>query len=554
MRQRRWLELLSDYDCEIRYHPGKANVVADALSRKEQEPLRFRALVMTISLDLPKQILTAQTEARKPENIKNEDVGGMLDENAKNPEAIREQKLEPHVDGTQCLNGRSMEYLSQSLVIATEVHIQFLEVSSERFRVRDVAYKLDLPEELSRVHNTFHVSNLKKCHADEPLAVPLDGLHVDDKLHFIEEPVEIVDRKVKRLKRSRIPLVKVRWNSKRGLEFTWEREDQFQKKYPHLFAKTAPKFVLHDSHHDSANHSVHEDQTARNLTLVLTEVLQSFPNNHIVHHSSIAKRTTSPTRLSVLGAHAHEGESSRGQAYYVPGWFIYWRCRVDNPMWCRELMIHLVPSAAQKESNALDNPIALERAWFALGWGALAQSDILERFKNLQADYNSLAETHRECKDTFKKLKNDHVGRTEKVQLLEGQNSELSQVNKDQALNIKELEDTLAMKDYALVYAERINAERAQEKERLVAQLSKSEMEKFDCIRKLLATVVERLFQSHKYKQSLSEPINLAIQAGWDKGLTEGHSEEDLLGLMSRMENFDAYADKKMRVEYDKLL
>ncbi|GJV53504.1 putative reverse transcriptase domain-containing protein [Tanacetum coccineum] len=90
-------------------------------------------------------------------------------------------------------------------------------------RVGEVAYKLELPEELSRVHNTFHVSNMKKCHADEPLAVPLDGLNLDDKLHFVEEPVEIVDREVKRLKRSRIPLVKVRWNSKRGPEFTWER-------------------------------------------------------------------------------------------------------------------------------------------------------------------------------------------------------------------------------------------------------------------------------------------------------------------------------------------
>nr|GFB61708.1 putative reverse transcriptase domain-containing protein [Tanacetum cinerariifolium] len=80
-------------------------------------------------------------------------------------------------------------------------------------RVRNVAYKLDFPEELSRVHNTFHVSNLKKCHANEPLAVPLDGLHFDDKLHFVEKPVDIVDREVKRLKRSQIPLVKVRWNS-----------------------------------------------------------------------------------------------------------------------------------------------------------------------------------------------------------------------------------------------------------------------------------------------------------------------------------------------------
>ncbi|GKA50164.1 hypothetical protein Tco_0743237 [Tanacetum coccineum] len=107
-------------------------------------------------------------------------------------------------------------------------------------KVGEVAYKLELPEELSRVHNTFHVSSLKKCYADEPLAVPLDGLHFDEKLQFVEEPIEIVDREVKRLKRSRIPLVKVRWNSKRGPEFTWEREDQFRKRYPHLFAKTAP--------------------------------------------------------------------------------------------------------------------------------------------------------------------------------------------------------------------------------------------------------------------------------------------------------------------------
>ncbi|GJY51717.1 hypothetical protein Tco_0442564 [Tanacetum coccineum] len=80
--------------------------------------------------------------------------------------------------------------------------------------VRDVGYKLELPEELRRVHNTFHVSNLKKCHADEPLAVPLDGLYYDDKLQFVEEPIKITDREVKRLKQSQIPLVKVRWNSK----------------------------------------------------------------------------------------------------------------------------------------------------------------------------------------------------------------------------------------------------------------------------------------------------------------------------------------------------
>ncbi|GJS86679.1 putative reverse transcriptase domain-containing protein [Tanacetum coccineum] len=107
-------------------------------------------------------------------------------------------------------------------------------------KVGSIAYKLEIPQELSRVHNTFHVSNRKKCYSDEPLAIPLEGLHVDDKIRFVEEPVEIMDREVKRLKQSRIPIVKVRWNSRRGPEFTWEREDQFQKKYPHLFTKPVP--------------------------------------------------------------------------------------------------------------------------------------------------------------------------------------------------------------------------------------------------------------------------------------------------------------------------
>ncbi|GJW72935.1 putative reverse transcriptase domain-containing protein [Tanacetum coccineum] len=89
---------------------------------------------------------------------------------------------------------------------------------------------LELPQELSRVHHTFHVSNLNKCYADEPLAMPLEEIHIDDKLQFVEEPVEIMEREIKRLKRSQIPLVKVSWNSRIGPEFTWEREDSFKQK------------------------------------------------------------------------------------------------------------------------------------------------------------------------------------------------------------------------------------------------------------------------------------------------------------------------------------
>nr|GEX42074.1 putative reverse transcriptase domain-containing protein [Tanacetum cinerariifolium] len=103
-------------------------------------------------------------------------------------------------------------------------------------RIGPVAFKLELPKKLCGIHNTFHVSNLKKCLADENLVIPLEEIQLDNKLHFIEEPMEIMDPEVKQLKKSRIPIVKVRWNSKRGPEYTWEREDFFKRNYPHMFS------------------------------------------------------------------------------------------------------------------------------------------------------------------------------------------------------------------------------------------------------------------------------------------------------------------------------
>ncbi|GJX23318.1 putative reverse transcriptase domain-containing protein [Tanacetum coccineum] len=434
MRQCRWLELLSDYDCEIRYHPRKAN------------------------------ILEAQTKARKPENLKYEDVGGMLIENSKDPEKSRKEKLEPRADGTLCLNSQSwlscygdlrtlimhesykpkysvhpgsdkmyqdMNQLywwpNKKADIATYVSkcLTCLKVKAEHQKPYGLLVQLEIPQwkwdnitvdfvtklsrtqsgndtiwvivdrlttyayflpmretdlmdklarlylkevvtrheipvsiicdcdprfasnfwrsfqkamgtqldmsmayhpqtdgqseriiqtlediyqasikatpfealygwkcrspvcwaevgdaqltgpklihettekiiqikqriqaardrqksyaDVRRKHLEFQVGDrvmLKKCLFDEPLAVPLDEIHIDDKLRFVEELVEIMDREVKRLKQRRIPIIKVRWNSRRGLEFTWKREDQFRKKYPQIFIKTAPSTTV----------------------------------------------------------------------------------------------------------------------------------------------------------------------------------------------------------------------------------------------------------------------------------------------------------------------
>nr|GEX31069.1 putative reverse transcriptase domain-containing protein [Tanacetum cinerariifolium] len=247
MRQRRWLEFLADYDCEIHYHPRKANVVADALSQKERiKPLRVRSLIMTIHPKLPSQILKAQNEALKEENVKAENLRGM------------DKSFEIHPDGTYYIKNRSWLPLFDNPrdLIMHESHkskysiylgvIRFGKRGklNPRYirpfkileRIGPVAYTLELLEELSNVHNTFHVSNLKKCLSDESLIIPMKELQLDDKLNFVEEPLEIVDQEIKQLRQSCIPVLKVRWNSKRGLEFTWEREDEIRAKYPHLFS------------------------------------------------------------------------------------------------------------------------------------------------------------------------------------------------------------------------------------------------------------------------------------------------------------------------------
>ncbi|GJW50608.1 putative reverse transcriptase domain-containing protein [Tanacetum coccineum] len=251
MRQRRWLELLSDYDCEIRYHPGKANVVADALSQKERsKPLRVRALVMTIGLNLPKQILSAQSEARKEENFINKDLRGMIN------------KLEPRMLVDDTLEKLTRQYLKE-VVSKHGVPVSIISDRDGKFTSHfwkslhkalgtrldmSTAYHPETDGQKFSYNNSYHTSIKaapfealygRKCRSPTMLA-EVGCNQNGDKLNFIEEPVEIMDHEVKRLKQSRIPIVKVYWNSKRGPEFTWEREDQMQKKYPHLFTNSAP--------------------------------------------------------------------------------------------------------------------------------------------------------------------------------------------------------------------------------------------------------------------------------------------------------------------------
>ncbi|GJV22311.1 putative reverse transcriptase domain-containing protein [Tanacetum coccineum] len=289
MRQRRWFELLSDYDCEIRYHPGKANVVVYALSRKERvKPLQVRALVLTTGLNLPMQILNAQVKAKKEENYETKDLGGMI------------KNLEPRADGTLCLRNRSwipcfgdlmtlimheshkskysihpgsykmyqdlkklywwpnMKAKIATYVIVgdaqhtgpeiihetTKKIIQIKKLIQEACdRQKSYANRIRKPLEFQAgdkvilkvspwkgaIHfgkqgklNPCYIGPFKIIAKVGTVAYRLDlpeklfGFIIDDKLNFTEEPVEIMDREVKRLKQSHIPIVKVCWNSRRG--------------------------------------------------------------------------------------------------------------------------------------------------------------------------------------------------------------------------------------------------------------------------------------------------------------------------------------------------
>ncbi|GKD14921.1 putative reverse transcriptase domain-containing protein [Tanacetum coccineum] len=408
IRQRRWIELFSDYDCEIRYRPGKSNVVTDALSRKERlKPKRVRAVNMTLQSSIKDRILAAQKEvvdeygdvrtlildeAHKSKysvypgadkmyydlrdrtssghdiiwvivdrlikyahflpmhedhkidrlarlylneivarhgvpisiisdrdsrftsrywQLMQEALGTRLDMSTAyhpqtdgqieflcnnsyhstvrcapfeafygrkccspimwaevgegqliEPELVQEttEKISHIKDTLKAVLDRQKSYADKrrkplefsvgDYVLLKVAHWKGVVRFGKKWKlaprfvgpfeiiekVGPVAYMLDLPEELDGVHDTFHVSNLKKCFADPTLQVPLDEIQIDAKLNFVEDPVEILEKESKKLKRSRIAIVKVRWNSKRGPEFTWERKDQMKLKYPLLFS------------------------------------------------------------------------------------------------------------------------------------------------------------------------------------------------------------------------------------------------------------------------------------------------------------------------------
>ncbi|GJV76348.1 hypothetical protein Tco_1507932 [Tanacetum coccineum] len=267
MRQRRWLEFLSDYNCYIRYHPGKSNVMADALNEasKEENAREEKLRGMNKEFEtLPDRTLCIKKRSWLPH------YGGLKDlimhESHKSKYYIRPgsdkmyrdlKKLWP--DGSR---RTSPWKLSQSYPRHQVVTIRFRleianslvlhEATKKIFQIKSrIQVAHDRQKSYAHVRRKplefhvedKHVSHVKseKCLSDESLIIPLEEIQIDDKLYFVEEPVEIMDREVKRLKQRCIPIIKVRWNTRRGPEFTGEREDQFRRRYPHLFTNTTPE-------------------------------------------------------------------------------------------------------------------------------------------------------------------------------------------------------------------------------------------------------------------------------------------------------------------------
>ncbi|GJT25090.1 putative reverse transcriptase domain-containing protein [Tanacetum coccineum] len=257
MRQRRWLELLSDYDCDIPYHLGKANVVADALSRKERtEPLRtYRRYWYDQKGYTQGKIGTTcrwNTMFTRQESSQGLDtIWVIVDRLTKSAHFLPIRENDPLDKLARLYINRIVKALGTDISISTAYHpktdgqsernIQTLE---DMLRAWQAALRIDNNELRDRKTKADGVRGsgtefMLRVLAFFRKVVRFEGIHVDDMLQFGEEPVKIIEREIKQLKRSRILLVKVRWNSRRGPEFTWEREDSFKKKYPQLFTNRA---------------------------------------------------------------------------------------------------------------------------------------------------------------------------------------------------------------------------------------------------------------------------------------------------------------------------